>query len=131
MLYIHILPIDTSKNFTWRIVYVVDSVRQIRNYELLTIDAEKGKYLIDEKNSIKLEGYLLGGKFFQRFEVMGSLLMTSTEKINEEEMIWEIISGSLEPVSNTGGQEFEGQEIPPVRGYGIKVMQRASLKKVK
>lgn len=124
---LHILPLEDA--WTWTIIYGEDKEAGKRAYELHEIDKSKGLYFIDEKNTIKLEAYLLGGKFYQRFEVMGSLLMTSTEKVSEDELRWEIISGKLEPVSTTGGQEFEGEEIPPVNAYGINVFQRAVLKK--
>jgi len=124
---LHILPIDSADRFTWTIFYGTDTIAGKRAYELVSIDAEKGLYAIDEKNSIQMEGYLLGGKFFQRFEVMGNLLLTSTEKISKTELIWEIISGKLEAVNSTGKKEVEGEEIPEVKTYPIHILQRAKL----
>ncbi len=127
---LHILPIDTlPSTWTWTIIYGEDKEAGKRAYELHEMDKAKGLYLIDEKNTIKLEGYLLGEKFYQRFEVMGNLLMTSTEMVSENELHWEIISGKLEPVSTTGGEAFKGEEIPPVKAYGINVFQRAILRR--
>jgi len=124
---LHILPIENSDRYTWTIFYGKDKVAGKRDYEIVPTDTLKGIYSIDEKNSIAMEGYLLGGKYFQRFEVMGNLLLTATEKVSETEIIWEIISGKLEAVSSTGKQEIEGEEIPEVRTYPVSVLQRARL----
>ena len=125
---LHVLPIENSDRYTWTIFYGEDKVAGKRDYEIVPIDTTKGIYAIDEKNSIAMEGYLLGGKYFQRFEVMGSLLLTTTKKITETELIWEIISGKLDPVSSTGKQEVDGEEIPEVKTYPIHILQRARLK---
>lgn len=124
---LHILPIQNSDRYTWTIFYGEDTIAGKRDYELVPIDTAKGIYSIDEKNSIAMEGYFLGGKYFQRFEVMGNLLLTTTEKVSKTELIWEIVSGKLEPVSSTGKQEVEGEEIPEVKTYPIGVLQRARL----
>ncbi len=123
---LHILPIDSSENFTWTIIYGEDREAGTRPYELVTLDAAKGLYAIDEKNSIQMEAYLLGGKFYQWFEVSGSLIVTSTW-LEGEELVWELVSGSIEPVSTTGGQEMEGVEIPPVKTFPVRVAQVARL----
>ena len=124
---LHILPISDSDRYTWTIFYGEDKVAGKRDYELVPVDTSKGIYAVDEKNSIAMEGYLLGGKYFQRFEVMGSLLLTTTEKIDDKTLIWEIISGKLEAVSSTGKQEVDGEEMPEVKAYPVNVLQRARL----
>jgi hypothetical protein len=127
---LHILPNDTSEiRWSWTIIYGEDKEAGKRAYELIEKDKTKGHYVVDEKNTIYLDAFLLGGKFFERFEVMGNLLMTSTEKISNNELVWEIISGKLEPIRTTGGEKFEGEDIPPVGSYGINILQRARLKK--
>lgn len=125
---LHILPVDSSENFTWTIIYGEDREAGTRPYELVILDAAKGLYAIDEKNSIQMEAYLIGGKFYQWFEVQGSLITTATW-LEGEELVWELVSGSIEPVSTTGGQEMEGEEIPPVKTFPVKVLQVARLKR--
>ena len=126
---LHILPIDGTERYSWTIIYGEYKEAGKRDYELVTVDAENGVYAVDEKNSIQMEGYYLGGKFFQRFEVMGNMLLTTNEKIDDNTLTWEIISGSLEPVSSTGKQEVDGEEIPEVKAYPINVLQKAVLKR--
>lgn len=126
---LHLLPKGAAGAFTWTIIYGEDKVAGARNYELLPLDTAKGWYLLDEKNTIRMEAYLLDGKLFQWFEVQGNLLYTSTELVGEE-LIWEIISGSTTPVSTTGGQPFEGEEISPVKTFPVAVLQRARLRRM-
>ena len=126
---LHILPISGSDRYTWTIFYGTDTLAGKRDYEIIPTDRANGIYSIDEKNSIAMEGYLLGGKFFQRFEVMGNLLLTQTEKTDDQTLLWEIISGKLEAVSTTGNEIVEETEIPPVKTYPITVFQRAHLKR--
>lgn len=127
---LHIQPIDTatSPSWTWTIIYGNDKELGKRPYELITVDAAKGLYLIDEKNTIKMEGYYLGGQFYQWFEVQGSRLLTKTEKVDDT-LVWEIVVSSNKPVSTTGDNLFEGEEIPPVMAFAVTNLQRAVLRK--
>lgn len=126
---LNIHPLDTLPNgYTYEIVYGEDKLTGARPYELLTVDAAKGLYLVDEKNSIKMEAYYLNGKLIQWFEVEGTLLFTTTELVGEE-LFWEIISGSSTPVSTTGNDTVDGEAIPPVKTYPVGAMQRARLRR--
>jgi len=125
---LHILPTDSTNRYTWSIIYGEDKEAGKRPYELVVLDAEKGWYAIDEKNSIQLEAYFIKDKFFSRFEVMGTLLLTSEQLVGEE-LIFEIIAGKMEPISVTGNEVVEGDTIPPVKAFPIKVMQRAILRR--
>ena len=62
---LHLLPIDTAttRSWTWTIIYGEDKEAGKRPYQLIEVDAQKGLYVIDEKNTIKVEGYFLGGAF--------------------------------------------------------------------
>ena len=127
---LHILPIDSTDRYSWSIIYGEDIEKGLRAYELIPVNPAMGHYQVDEKNGIILDAFLLGDKLFERFEVMGNLLLTMTE-MRGEQLYWEIISGSLEPIQTTGGEEYEGEDIPPVNGYNVKVMQRAILERMK
>ena len=127
---LHILPIDTAgaPSWTWAIIYGADKEKGKRPYELIAVDADKGLYLIDEKNTIKMEGYYIGGQFFQWFEVQGTRLLTKTALVGEA-LIWEIVVSSDVPVSTTGDSIFKGEEIPPVSAFAVKNLQRAILRR--
>lgn len=125
---LHILELDTSDSYTWTIIYGSDKESGKRPYELKIIDPKKGIYAIDEKNSIVLDAYFFRDKFFSRFEVMGSYLLCTYQKV-EEQIVFEIISGKMEPMNTTGDQMHKGEKIPQVKSFQISVMQRANLTK--
>ncbi|MCB0618975.1 MAG: hypothetical protein KDC43_13375 [Saprospiraceae bacterium] len=128
---LHIQAIEESENYTWHLIYGEDKEAGLRPYELVTIDAGRGLYQIDEKNSIAMEGYLLGGKFFQYFTVAGNALLTSTEKTGPDELVWEIAVSSETPVSVTGNTTEGEEEIPEVKTFPINGLQRAVLTRKK
>lgn len=125
---LHILPTKDSlkTSWTWTIVYGSGEDADNRQYELLAIDSAQGKYLIDEKNSIKIEGFLIDNQFHQWFEVGGSTLLTTTSK-SEDTLVWEIIVSQNTPISKTGDGIHQGEEIPLVSTYPVTGLQRAVL----
>ena len=125
---LELMEIDTSENFTWAIIYGEDKEAGRRPYEMEVVDAEKGYFLVDEKNTIKLESYLFQNKLLCWYEVMGNQILSIQEK-HGDEMTFEIIFGSTEPVSITGNQTFEGEDIPEVKTFPIGGYQRAVLRK--
>jgi hypothetical protein len=123
---LEMLAIDTSDNYIWAIIYGEDKTAGRRSYELEILDAEKGIYRIDEKNTIKLECYLFGNKLYSQFSVNESQLLCTYEKAGDK-MIFEIISGSTEPISTTGDKTIEEEEIPEVKTFPITIRQKAVL----
>lgn len=122
---LHILPVADS-TFTFTIIYGEPTPDNTRPYLLYPVDRAKGRYVIDEQNEILLDNFLINGKFYSRFEVMGSLLLTTLEQQGEH-LIYEIIAGPLEPIRMSGDTTVNEEEIPPVGSYQINVQQRAVL----
>ena len=123
---LHIQPISNSAHYTWTIIYGEDTQEGARNYELHTIDASKGQYLIDEKNSIKIEGYFFDNKFISWYSVMESQMVITYEKQGEQ-LIFEVMAGNQNPVSTTGNTGEGEQQIPEVKTYPVPTFQRAVL----
>ncbi len=121
---LEIAPIDSSESFTWQLVY--NEGQDQRPYELQIVDAEKGHYQIDEKNSIVLDVYYLAGKLYSRFEVAGNLLLITYE-LQGEELIFEVISGRESDKKWSGGEEIDGNTIPKVASYAVGTRQVARL----
>ncbi|MEO1516055.1 MAG: hypothetical protein AAFV95_13615 [Bacteroidota bacterium] len=118
---------DGRGRYSWTSTFLgKDTI--VKPYELQTIDAAAGKYVMDEKNSIKIESYLHDQKLVSWFEVQGSLISATYEIINGQ-LVFEILAGSDKEVSTTGGTQFEGEDIPPVRSFPIGTMQRGVLTK--
>ena len=60
---------------------------------------------------------------------MGNFLTSTMEKQDDNTMLFEITSGSDTPVSSTGNQIFQGDTIPVVKTFPIRVVQKAVLKR--
>lgn len=119
----------TDSLFTWHLIYEMDGKADKRMYELKVLDRDKGHYVIDEKNTILIDGYYHLDRFSSLFEVMGSYILTSYTK-EEDALIFEIVAGSMKNPRVTGNQEHEGNQIPEVKTYSVNGRQKAILKKV-
>lgn len=126
---LHILPMDSTNQYTFTLIYGEDTTAGKRPYELIVLDREKGLYLVDEKNTIQMEAYYIGGKLWQNFEVQGSVLNTMLWKEGDQ-LVWELSFGSSTPVRTSGGQLHEGEEIPEVKAFPITGVQRARLSRM-
>lgn len=125
---VEIAPIDSAANrYTFALIYGADKKEGRRAYELFAKDTIKGIYVNDEKNSIQMEEYLINNKLYCWFEVQGTMLLSTFELKSNNELCFEIISGGATPVSITGGQKVGGEDIPTVKTFPIKVVQKAIL----
>ena len=120
--------IDTANKYTWEITYGEGEKASVRPYELITIDAAKGHYRTDEKNTIFLDAYYMGGTLYSRFLVENSLLLVSTWKEGDN-LIYDIIVGDINKTTVTGNDSLNN--IPAVRSYLLSTKQKAVLSKVK
>lgn len=123
------LRTDSADIFQWVIIYGEDKIKGKRDYILKTKDKSKGHYVVDEKNGILLDAYLLENKLISHFEVMGNQL-TSIYERQEDKMIFEIIVNKSVPATVSGNIKAEGQEdIPEVKSFPIIGYQKAILTK--
>lgn len=116
----------TDSTYTYSILYGENTPENQRPYLLKTLNASQGLYQVDENNGIVLDEYFIGGKLYSRFEVMGTLLLSTVEK-QDSILLYEIIAGSATPSTTTGDTIIAGDTIPPVNSYGIRIQQRARL----
>lgn len=119
---------DNDSIWTWAIIYGEDTIADRRDYELNVVDISKGHYLIDEKNSILLDAYLLGNSLISTFNVAGNTLVSCYE-LDGDEMLFSINMYKDEPIRSTGDTIYHEEEIPLVLSYQNAVLQRARLKK--
>ena len=75
---IHCGATDSSHRHQFALIYRSDT----SSYELVAIDAKKGHYQTDEKNTIFLDGFYFDGIFYTRFEVGDNLITSQIEKRN-------------------------------------------------
>jgi hypothetical protein len=127
---VEIHKIDSSKEgrYTFGLVYGSRD-KDWRPYELVPVNPEKGLWKVDEKSSIAMESYLYGPKLLCWFTVQGSRILCTYERIDEQTMLFEVVSGSETPVSTTGNTKQGEEEIPEVKTFPFNVFQRAKLVK--
>ena len=120
---LHIAPLISGR-WTWKTTY---DNKDIRDYELVTINAEKGQYQIDEKNDILLDLRLFGNKSFTCFEVDGYQIYDSYT-FEKDTIIFELTSSApgQETKSGTGTEGSPVVTSTPQIAY-----QKAILKKIK
>ncbi len=123
---LHLIPQENSENYDYTIIYDSPERFDKRLYELIVVDQSQGLYLLDEKNTILIESYFMGGKWFQRFDVVENLLVCSIEQIGNQ-LVWEITSGKTEAISTSGDTSLE--DIFEVNTYPVGVYQKAVLSK--
>ena len=115
-----IAPTDDPARFKWEIVYVDAGKRHVRPYELLVVDVVKGKCVIDEKNSIRIESTYVAGALYTQFEI-GEVRVTGSYRLKDDRILVELITSNLNEPATSGGI---GQ-TPPVRAYPTRSVQRA------
>jgi hypothetical protein len=120
---LHILPADSTDQYTWRIIYGTTG-KDNRPYLLKPFNKERGHWLIDEQNSIVLDQFLLGNRFCGTFTVDGNTIMNCYE-LTGNNLLVEFYNFQEQPIVITGG----GDSIPKVKTYGMRSHQRAILKK--
>ncbi len=113
--------------FNWTITYDVKNKKDVRAYSLVVVDRAKGHYKIDERNSIEIDSYLHNNNILTSFlKVNESYIIATYAKI-EETIEFEIIAGKSTPVSTTGNQMINEEEIPQVDTFPVNGRQKAIL----
>ncbi len=125
---VEIHKIDTSREerYTFGLVYGSKEL-DWRPYEIVPVAPEKGVWKVDEKNSIAMESYLYGPKLICWFTIQGSRILCTYEKISEDTLVFEVISGIETAVSTTGNSKQGEEEIFEVKTFPCSVFQRAIL----
>ncbi len=94
----------TDHTYIYNMVYQgAGEEPDIRNYLLVVVDRELGKFKIDEQNSVELPMQLFGRKLVSSFVVEGSLVYF-LYTLMEDKIMVEVISGPYEQATFTGEQ---------------------------
>lgn len=123
-------PTGIDSVWTWAIIYGEDTISGRRDYELQVVDSSKGHYVVDEKNSIYLDAFLLDNSLISTFKVGGSYLQ-STYELDGEDMIFNISVFPEKEIRTSGDTIHLGEDIPLVYSYKNTVLQRARLRKTR
>ena len=121
----HLKEGDSTGIYAYTLVYGEGEQRQERPYNLLTINKDKGDYVVDENNGILLDSKWVEDTLYCSFEVNGNLL-TTTERFYEDSMDFEITFSSKRDQKVMG---TAGENTIEVISYPITVVQKAHLLK--
>jgi hypothetical protein len=121
---LHVAPKADPNRWTWKIVYGKGERQQVRDYELLIVNRKEGRYLVDEKNSIKIDAFLVGRALHTVYSVGGSLITMAYSKKGDD-LHFELVSSKLKEPILSGGKG----DVPAVSTYPVEVVQHAGLKK--
>ena len=122
----HLKQTDSIGIYQYTLVYIDGDNRQERLYKLVTIDADKGEFVVDENNGILLDAKWVDNTLYSMFEVQNNIL-TTKETFFDNHMVFEItFANVLKP--NTSGTN--GESSIGVKSYPITVVQKARLDKV-
>ena len=118
-------PADTAGQYTWQIIYGAKG-EDNRPYILKGVDTAKGHWMIDEKNTILLDQYWIGHKFYSVFSVAPVMIVNSYWREGEKLMV-EFVSFPLKParVSGSGTEDAPTVESFDVRSYQKGILYRA------
>lgn len=119
---------DSAHRAKWTILYLPDDSSGMkpndrREYEIIGLSDQPGHFVIDEKNSILLDAYLLDQSLVSRFRVDNALL-TVVYTLQGDSMRFEIFSGAYEALRDTGE---EVKTVDAVQAFAISNYQRAQL----
>lgn len=115
---------DTLNQYQWQITYG-EPGQDNRPYLLKAVDTARGHWVIDERNSIVLDQYWIGGQLTGAFSLSGVKII-SRYWMENGRLNFEITSLAMKPVNTTG---MGTEEIPSVDSYRVTVYQRARLER--
>jgi len=116
--------------FDWTIIYNIKGKKDIRAYRLVVVDREKGRYQIDEMNTIVIDAYLHNNSMFTSFFKVGKSYIVATYRKEKGHLVFEIIASKTKAVSVTGKTKFKEEDIPQVDAYPVNGRQKAILFKI-
>lgn len=122
-------PTENDSTFYWTITYGEGENKDVRAYQMISMDNSMGYYVLDEKNSIKIESYLRNKVMTSFFSVMDNFIIFTYEKVDEGIAI-EVISAKAKPISESGGKKYKDEDTPKVTTFPVTGRQRGLLKKL-
>lgn len=100
---LNIRPISADgRRYSWTLTYgaVGGRERQVRSYEIVAVDPARGHYLIDEKNGLKLDAYMVANQIFMPFAI-GRVLITAKYVRMNGGVVMELPSFPVQPSRQT------------------------------
>lgn len=121
----HLNKTDSIGKYQYMLVYIMNGERQERKYHLVTKDASKGEYLVDENNGILINAKVMDNTIYSMYEVQDNIL-TTTERFYKDAMDFEITVSHKTQKLATG---TIGENAIEVISYPVFSVQKAHLQK--
>lgn len=125
---LEITTTELDSIFGWTIIYGEGDEVDKREYQLRLLDSDTKHYVVDEKNGILLDAYLLDETLVSTFKVEGNIL-TCTYALEDDHIIFSIYSYPEQVVRTSGDIVHDGTQIPMVYSYQTQIYQKAILRK--
>ncbi len=116
---------ESVGKYGYTLVYGEGETKQVRAYNLIEKDNDKGRYSLDENNGIILDVKVIENKIYSLFEV-NDILLTTFITFETASMIFEITTTSK---NNKQVVYTQGKFKTEVISYPITAIQKAVLKK--
>jgi hypothetical protein len=115
-------PLKDSKNYRWRIVY---GKGPARDYELIPQE-KAGHFVIDEKNGLLIDAWLVGSTVYSQFQVEDSLIPVRYERTGDTLRFSLTVSSTRDPrTTKMEKGKFEA------KAFRLESVHVAELKKAK
>ncbi|MFN9350730.1 MAG: hypothetical protein ACK53A_14070 [Gemmatimonadota bacterium] len=126
---LEIRPDSAPGRWIWRTVFNADTVRGLRDYRLLVVDAAAGRYQTDEGNGIVLEDTWVAGALVSVFRV-GPQVLESRYAMVGDTLVHDITWWHPDPTTTTTGRGPNGEGGLPVQSHRVLGRQRATFVRV-
>lgn len=97
---LNIGPQSAEGRLRWKITYEL-AQRDVRDYQLVPVDAAKGHYAVDEKNGLLLDAFLADGVLYMPFTIGGTLITATYSVGADGVMVMNLPSFGSTPVRTT------------------------------
>jgi hypothetical protein len=116
-----------GESYDFHIIYGAGEKKQTRPYVLKPDPKTPGRFTVDEKNGIEIDGRLVNGTFYCPFQV-GESINDTRYRLEGDTLVFELIVIDLKSAKTTKLQQKGGEGFE-VKSYVPPVVQKAILKK--
>ncbi len=121
---LHVLPLSQGRAHSWKILYGKDAAQTTRPYEIMPVDGDPNRFVVDEKNGLLIDNQLVGSVLYSQFMVTTNLVTTRFE-LKGDEMRVELLMFDLRAPRQS---KLNGGNIE-VASYRFRSAQSGVLKK--
>ena len=111
--------------YSWKMTYVIDEKKQVRDYSLLVDKSLNGSFIIDESNGLLLAGQLFHNILYQLFSLKNGPILFTRYELNGNFLNVEIPTFSTKSPLTTTTLDFKNT----VYSYNFTGLQKCQLEK--